>query len=235
MKNKKNYFICIIGLDGSGKSTLAIRLIEKLNGKNLNTKYVWGGYKLILLWPIIELGKKVFLKDKDMFQDFTDYNEAVKKSGSNPTISFLYQNLTLIEYYFQMLIKIKLHLVMGKTVVSDRYLYDTLVSLAITLNYGDEKFMKMLEDISKYFPKPDLVFYINVPAEVAFERKDDIPSIDYLKYRLRYYELINDLITSRTNDPWYKSSEVEFAKGDDLVFRRIRSNGKEDPRTNVKS
>ncbi|MDO8726078.1 MAG: hypothetical protein Q7J35_08425 [Candidatus Methanoperedens sp.] len=45
----------------------------------------------------------------------------------------------------------------------------------------------------------------------------------------------NDVFTSRTNDPWYKSSEVEFAKGDDLVFRRIRSNGKEDPRTNVKS
>lgn len=41
------------------------------------------------------------------------------------------------------------------------------------------------------------------------------------------------VFTSRTNDPWYKSSEVEFAKGDDLVFRRIRSNGKEDPRTNV--
>ncbi|MDO8727618.1 MAG: DEAD/DEAH box helicase [Candidatus Methanoperedens sp.] len=49
------------------------------------------------------------------------------------------------------------------------------------------------------------------------------------------YSYLKFLLTSRTNDPWYKSSEVEFAKGDDLVFRRIRSNGKEDPRTNVKS
>ncbi|MCE8424736.1 MAG: hypothetical protein J5U17_03035 [Candidatus Methanoperedens sp.] len=41
--------------------------------------------------------------------------------------------------------------------------------------------------------------------------------------------IILPLITSRTNDPWYKSNKVEFAKGDDLVLRRIRSNGKEDP------
>lgn len=194
MKNKQNYFICIIGLDGSGKSTLAKRLIEKLNGKNVNTKYVWGGYKLYLLWPIIELGKKVFLKDKDMFQDFTSYNEGVKKSGSNPTISFLYQNLTLIEYYFQMLIKIKLPLIMGKTVVSDRYLYDTLVSLATTLNYSEEKFTKLLTNFVKILPKPDALFYIKVPEQVSFSRKDDIPSIEYLQFRKKYYDIIEDTI-----------------------------------------
>jgi dTMP kinase len=36
-------------------------------------------------------------------------------------------------------------------------------------------------------PKPDLVFLVNLPEEVAYQRKDDIPSVDYLKKKRAVY------------------------------------------------
>ena len=46
----------------------------------------------------------------------------------------------------------------------------------------------MLKKIQKHLPKPNKIFFINIPEETAFERKNDIPSLDYLKIRSKYYK-----------------------------------------------
>jgi len=37
------------------------------------------------------------------------------------------------------------------------------------------------------FPKPDLIFFIDLPEETAYQRKSDVPSIDYLSRRRQAY------------------------------------------------
>jgi len=44
----------------------------------------------------------------------------------------------------------------------------------------------------KIFPKPDFVFMIDLPEEVAFNRKNDIQSVEYLKERRQLYLEMSD-------------------------------------------
>jgi dTMP kinase len=45
----------------------------------------------------------------------------------------------------------------------------------------------MLKNLLHLFPKPDLIFLVDVPEEIAYQRKDDVPSMDYLKVRRNSY------------------------------------------------
>ena len=46
---------------------------------------------------------------------------------------------------------------------------------------------EVLDRFSRLLPRPELVFVMDVPEEIALQRKCDIPSIDYLKERRRLY------------------------------------------------
>jgi dTMP kinase len=79
----------------------------------------------------------------------------------------------------------------GYSVISDRYVYDTVIndlSVDRGLSINDAKMMTT--KLWKHFPKPTLTFLIRVPEEVAIKRKNDIPSLNYLRIRNQYYDEI---------------------------------------------
>ena len=45
----------------------------------------------------------------------------------------------------------------------------------------------MLNKLQRWLPEPNLVFLADVPEEIAYQRKDDVPSIEYLKERRQRY------------------------------------------------
>jgi len=189
----KNKFICIIGIDGSGKTTLAKGLVKKLNQKGIRAKHVWGGYECYIMRPLVFIGQKIFLRGADAFEDYNQYYSTIQKTAKIGIISNIYQNLTLTEYLFQIFLKIRIPLVLGRTIISDRYVYDIIINLAVNLGYSDKEFKKRLKRFLNFCPKPDLIFFINTPVEVAFERKDDIPSLEYLELRKNFYlNIAND-------------------------------------------
>jgi dTMP kinase len=191
---KKAHLICFIGLDGSGKSTLANKFVEKLTIDNIKSKHIWGGYELYLMKPIVLLSQRFFSKNVDMYEDYNAYHKSITSSAKNPLVSFFYEKLTLIEYFIQMFIKINIPLMLGKTIVSDRYIYDIIVNLSVNMGYDEKKFKALLNTYQKYLPDPDIVFYIHVPEEVSLSRKDDIPSIEYLTLRKKLYDSIENAI-----------------------------------------
>lgn len=188
----KNKFICIIGIDASGKTTLAKGLVNKLNQKGIRAKHVWGGYECYVLRPLVYIGEKLFLHGSDPFEDYSHYHNTIQKTAENSIISNLYRNLTLIEYLFQIFFKIQIPLLLGKAIVSDRYVYDIIINLAVNLGYSDEELKRHLKRFMRICPKPNLVIFINTPPEVAFKRKNDIPSLKYLELREKFYLSIAD-------------------------------------------
>ena len=78
--------------------------------------------------------------------------------------------------------------------MSDRYVYDTIISdIAVDLDFSIKNVNELLKTFWRFIPKPDVTFLVQVPEEVSMKRKNDIPSLNYLKMRSRLY---NELTTS---------------------------------------
>ncbi|MBN2098732.1 MAG: hypothetical protein JW753_03955 [Dehalococcoidia bacterium] len=188
MRRKKSTLICFTGIDGSGKTTLAKALVGRLGSEGIPSRYVYGRLQPIMLWPVFLVGRKLFLRKKDMYKDYARYSQAKKGLLDNRVLSAVYECLVLFDYFFQITMKIRLPLAIGRDIVCDRYVYDTVITdLAVDLNYPQWRIGKVLERYLWLFPKPDLVFLVDVPEGIATKRKDDVPSVKYLEERRSLY------------------------------------------------
>lgn len=199
----KAKLICFTGIDGSGKTTFAKLLVEKLREHGIKVCYVYGRYQPIISKPAVLLGKLLFAKNSDI-KEYKDYSNTKRAAAQNhPYSLFLYRNLLLFDYYLQLLIKIIIPIKFGIVIVCDRYIYDTIINdIPRTQNSFDD-IKKMTEIYFRIAPKPDIAFLIDVPENLAFERKNDTPSIDYLKERRGFYisfgKLYDMIILDGTN------------------------------------
>ncbi len=188
MSRRRGHLVCIIGTDGSGKTTLAKAVTAELRKRGVNARYVWGSIEPFLMHWVRKLGKKLFLSRTNEFEDYRDYSRRKKAaSRRHPLLSRLYCNLILWDYYLRVLCRIRVPLLLGMTVVSDRYYHDVGVYFSVDLEYSPERMERLIKRLSRLFPKPSLIYLLDVREEVSFERKDDIPSIRYLEERRGLY------------------------------------------------
>jgi len=170
-------------MDGVGKTTLAKYLVETMRENSIQYKYVYGRLKPLILKPFIMIGRKTLLRGKDMFENYKGYS--IKKRDiikQHPLLFTLYKYLLLFDYSLQLLFKVKLPYLFGKKLVCDRYVYDTVITdLSVDMNLSTSEIRGLIKRLFYIAPKPDLVFLIDLPEVIAFQRKDDIPSIEYLK------------------------------------------------------
>jgi dTMP kinase len=189
MSNKPN-FICFIGLDGSGKTTLAKISTSVANKRGVQVKYVWSRYEPRILWPFVIILRLLLFKGKKM------YTNPARKSSlmKNQLLSRIYPKLLLIDYSIQIFFRVKLPLIFKQMIICDRYIYDTLIDLAVDFNYSIDWVIKILDILLQKLPRPDVVFLVDVPEKVAISRKRDTPSIEYLtKRRILYLSLAKKL------------------------------------------
>ena len=189
MKSSNTKLICFTGIDGSGKTTLAKGLVETMEKKGIRYKYVYGRLEPFILRPFIAIGRKIFLRGKDMFRDYTEYSST--KNGAIEHHSFLftfYRYILLFDYFLQLLFKIRIPLMLGRNIVCDRYVYDTVITdLSVDMNLSKSEIKDLIKRFFYIAKKPDLTFLIDLPEEIAFQRKEDTPSIEYLKKRRDIY------------------------------------------------
>ncbi len=184
---RRRVFICFTGIDGGGKTTHARKLVDFLASQGIQSSYIWNRFEPVILKPLIKTGKAVFLRDKDMFKDYAEYFNSKKRLFRHRILHFLFGNAVLFECLLHALIKVRLPLMFGKNVVCDRYVYDTVVGLAVDLDYSNQKVKRILQRLWYLLPRPDLVFLLDIPEDIAYQRKDDTPSIDFLKYQRQIY------------------------------------------------
>lgn len=181
MGEERAFLICLSGIDGSGKTTLARWLVGLMQERGIKTRYVYGRYSAFLLVPFFSLGRRLFLRGENASADYAGYTKSKRAVFRTPLFSLIYQSILLFDYFFQVTLKVRLPLLLGQSIICDRYVYDTVVTdLAVDLNYGKGKMAKVIEACLQLMPKPDLTFLVDVSEEVAYQRKNDVPSIEYL-------------------------------------------------------
>ena len=190
MKNPRGYstVINIIGIDGSGKSTLAKRLAMILTDRGINCCNIYCQFFAKLLYPLKIVARHSVMRKTDEFADYATYIK--KKTGFSKKHSFfgtIYALLWLIDYSMQVFLKVNRVVGKHRVIIIDRYVYDIAVNVSITAGWPIESLPHFLNMIFKMHPRPDIVIYLDLPEEIAFSRKNDIQSIDYLKERRERY------------------------------------------------
>jgi len=182
--------ICFIGIDGSGKTTLAESLFNELKSRGLPCRFCYGRYVPLISRPLVTMGKYLFLHDEDI-SDNVSYSSKKRASTNNhKLLTKLYNSLILFDYYLQSFFKVIIPLKRGAIVVCDRYVYDTVINDLIRTTNDFHDAYVMAENCFKMIPRPDLIFYVRVPEDIAYSRKNDTPSLEYLTERSSIYEYL---------------------------------------------
>lgn len=218
----KPFFVCFIGIDGTGKTFLARNLVNRMSKEGMLVSYTWGGYEMLITRIGLELAKRILSSRKSLNgprepqrkREFSFLSESVL---SRDSIKGFYKYLVLLEYLPQILLKIKVKLFFKRSVLCDRYIYDAIVNMSASLNHSEGVFERNLK-ILRLFPKPNLIFLVDVEEEIAFDRKKDIPSINYLKRRRRLYKILARKIPVYILDGTRKPGDLES-----VVLRTIFS------------
>ena len=216
---KKGLLICFMGIDGSGKTTLAKKLAAELTKHNIKCEYLW--------W--LEAENSV-LRRILRFLDRSSNEKISKNNVYNPrkSINFfmlIYLYLVLLDYLRQLISRVWLPINLGKVVVCDRYIYDTIIAFSIEFNYSQRKFQRMFKLFSSLSPKPDIFFLVAVPEDVAFKRKDDIPSIESLSKPMAMYTKLGKQMNVKVIDGTKNLEELNSFIWEEVIEYMGESNG----------
>lgn len=183
--------VCLIGIDGTGKTTLARNTVAALRAQGVRSSYLYGRTVPLVSRLLMAVGRATLLRRHDLWQDYRAYAADKKRVSRHRALAWPYAASIWLDYLVQVWAKLLLRLPSGGIVVLDRYVYDTVISdLAVHLDYSPDQAMQAVERGLVLLPKPALTILLDLPEEVAFARKNDMPHVDYLRERRsRYLEL----------------------------------------------
>ena len=181
--------ISLSGIDGAGKSTLVqiIRAWLQQNGRD--SHHVWckfGEHPLSRLQILSALKqiKKVQASRLSPNGLGGEPNQGV--ALRSPTVLYgLYGKFLLGYHLYQLTCDIRRRLNRGQTVICDRYIFDTMVDLQQEFHYGPDKARAVFD--GPRVPRPTHKFLLDLPEQIAFRRKSDTVSTQFLRERRRMY------------------------------------------------
>jgi thymidylate kinase len=215
---RKGLFICFAGIDGSGKTTLARALVGSAKARNVRMEYTWCKFESALFKLLIGAKNLFIIREKDWRENYERSAEIKKDLFGNPLARSVYESFVWVSYWFQILRKVYIPLRLGRNIVSDRYVYDTFVDLAVDLGYSEQTMQSRLACVLRIVPEPDTIFYVEIAEELAFERKHDVPSIQFLREKKSWYEKSMESLATTVLDGARPLPELT-AKVTQQVFR----------------
>lgn len=181
--------VCVTGLDGAGKSTLTNSVAQTLRDDGYDAVQVYGRYLPRASYLAIAIGRRTVFSNSDIEDDYEDHQSEKEDVFSNDLLATAYESVVMADYVPQFVWRVLRSLYTHDIVICDRYVYDTLLTdlagdvLAEPADAIDR--YRLYEDV---FPTPDHEFYVSIPPAVSMERKDDVPSIEYLEDRKTFYD-----------------------------------------------
>jgi len=178
--------IAICGIDGSGKTT-QIKLLEKyLKRRGFKVKRVWLRWTAFLSYPFLALCRLLgYTKWKTISRSNVRYVE--RRFYMNRALARLWPWLFTLDTFIHSTFKIEARRILGYTILCDRFIPDIIVDLICeTRDYQlPNRLVGRL--LLSLIHKDSKLVIMDVDEVTAYNRKYDIPSIDYIKERRKLY------------------------------------------------
>jgi dTMP kinase len=179
----------MVGIDGTGKTTHARSLVCEMQQRGIPGHYTWcRGAPKYFLPTILLVRRIVYGRSVAEFEmNETDLN-LKWHVFSNPLLSKVWRAILLFDTLIQVLVSIRIPMMIGRVVVSDRYVFDQMVDLAVDFRLSRPQLEKLaVSPVYRLFPNPDITFLLDTDEASAYSRKPDVRSISDLAERRRTY------------------------------------------------
>jgi dTMP kinase len=178
--------IALCGIDGSGKTT-QIKLLEKyLRQKGFRIKRVWFRWPAFLSYPFLALCRFLgYTKWKTVSRSGVRYAE--RNFYRSRALARLWPWLFTLDVFIYSFLQIKVRRVLGYIILCDRFIPDIIVDMMCETK--DYQLPKRLVGrlLFSLIPKNSKLIVMDVAENIAYSRKNDVPSLDYLKERRKLY------------------------------------------------
>jgi dTMP kinase len=179
--------IYLLGTDGAGKTTVARQLAASpIAGQRIAYLYCGGTPKL--LYPLKLAAQRFFLRKASPYGNYSTY--VANKQGARrrrPCLAAIYCGVWYIDFLIQAWVSLCRPWLRRATVIVDRYYLDNVVDQSV---FRETDLSGMLRDarrLERLLPMARLHVFLDVAEDTAFARKNDIPSVDYLRPRRARY------------------------------------------------
>ena len=195
--------ISISGIDGAGKSTLIHHLQEFLQQEyGVSSRSIWckfGNYPL-----------NRYLPSKPTRQPQSPAH--AYQLAKHPSITYtVYGQILLALHLAQIALVVCRALEQDQFLICDRYIFDTMVDLQQELHYSLAQAQHVLA--ARWIPQPTHKFLLDLPADVAFTRKTDTRSFEFLQQRRGMYLDIAHLYNlTMLNATWPAEQVAQIAQ-----------------------
>ncbi|MDP8200853.1 MAG: nucleotidyltransferase family protein [Candidatus Tenebribacter burtonii] len=179
-------FVVFSGIDGCGKSSHINTLLENHRTCDIKTNVIWSrAGSLPVINKLLKMAR--FFKSNSEKKEIKKQDSRKKKSlPKNPVTIYLWRLLNSWEMILWYFIKIRIPLIFGKSIIADRYIYDSIIDMEILSNSAkyNRPIYKLLELLT---PKPDVIFNLNVNLDNIISRGVD-ESRDELAAKEKHYK-----------------------------------------------
>lgn len=206
--------ICIVGPDGTGKTTQAKLLVARLRRKGISCEYKWMRFYHFFSLPLLMLARFMGLSEVKTLK-------SGKKIGyhyfyKSKTISKIYPAFlfldTLIFAIMKIYIPIKL---LKKTIVCDRFIYDTIIDLELSTGENVINHSIMGRIFTKMVPKNTKTIMLIADEDVLRIRREDVLKDKTLGIKINLYRKLAQQFKIKMIEANLSIEEIQN------IFRRI--------------
>ena len=191
--------IIFTGMDGSGKTTAAEFLVNYLRGRGCSTKLVWIksshtlAYLLTQFFSRFQYERTIYNPNKVKIRQF--------KSSDIGSFRKIWPLIEFASVVPLIILKVYLPMLFGFTIVADRYLIDTVISIATRVEqpcFIEGFFSKCLLEM---IPSYSVLIHLECSYGVLIKRRVDIEFTDSeLRQQIRFYALLSRELGATTID-----------------------------------
>jgi thymidylate kinase len=174
--SQKPMFICITGIDGVGKTTHVNLIIEHLRKKGIKCQYKWLRFHHLFSLPLLAFCRVAGYTRMSALGDSQkcSYHEFYKSRF----VSAVYPWILFFDTFLFTTIKVYIPMFFGTSIVCDRFVYDTLIDLAVATK-DHEIYKKPVGKLFlKLIPKNARFVMLDLDKSTIFSRrlelKDDL-------------------------------------------------------------
>lgn len=180
--SQKPIFICITGIDGVGKTTHVNLIIEHLREKGIKCQYKWLRFHHLFSLPLLAFCRVAGYTRLSTLGNSQkcSYHEFYKSR----LVSAIYPWILFFDTFLFTTVKVYIPMFFGISIVCDRFVYDTLIDMAVATKNHEIHKKPVGKLFLKLIPKNAHFVMLDLDKTTIFSRRPELK--DDLTFDERY-------------------------------------------------